>query len=103
MPRRTLQPLDRCVNNTRRMLGLLDVHYFSGELVAPSTINTPTPFILTRPFPLISTPLGSSKTFLECVSCEVCEFGAIGEEVLEVSLQRGNTLKPSSFLRCYAT
>ena len=35
-----------------------------------------------------------------------CEFGAIEEEVLEVSLQGGNTLMPSSFyivilLKCY--
>jgi hypothetical protein len=37
------------------------------------------------------------------VLCEICEFGASGVEVLEVSLQGGNVFKPSSFLRCYAT
>jgi hypothetical protein len=36
------------------------------------------------------------------VLCEICEFGASGVEVLKVSLQGDNALKPSLFLHRYA-
>jgi hypothetical protein len=36
------------------------------------------------------------------VLCKICEFGTSGVDVLEVSLQGVNALKPSSFLPCYA-
>jgi hypothetical protein len=42
---RMLQPLDYCANSTRLTLGLVDVYYFLGGLVASSAINTPYPYI----------------------------------------------------------
>jgi hypothetical protein len=45
-----MQPLDYCVNSTRRTLGLADVHCFSGELVEPLSYKYLLPFfILTCP------------------------------------------------------
>jgi hypothetical protein len=75
-----MYPLDRCVNSTRRTLGLVDIRCFSRGLVKP--LNYPFSFLMLSQVPK------QQKSSLVSVFCEF--FGASGEEVHEVSLQEGN-------------
>ena len=67
-----LQPLDHCINSTRRTLGLPDVCYFSGELVAPLIYKYPLPSSLSHAHFHCSRRLQVAST-LVCMFCQVCD------------------------------
>jgi hypothetical protein len=76
-------------------IGLVDVCYFSGWLVEPLSYK--------YPLPLFTIHALSGRQFAKIPLMSVFYefFVAIGEEVLEVSLQGGNITKPNLFLRRY--
>ena len=76
----------------------------STKTYAPRTGCTLLSSPINTPHPLAHFTLNSSVNRVRpCVSvlCKICEFKATRMEILEVSLQRGNALKPNLFLRPY--